>query len=166
MLDGLLAQILEAGFDAVANGFVDEAGNADSAFVGERFQAGRDIDAFAVDVAPVVDDIAEIDAHAEFQRAVGHFFLHVDGAGDGLLDGGKLDQEPVAGQLDDAAGMGAHGGIDDTFPGRRPSGDGAVRVFFHKPRVSSHVSGKDGGQPSLNSMIAHASPLTSSWRPS
>src|ERR1700704_906861 len=39
--------------------------DADPAGFGERFEAGRDIDAVAVDVVGVDDDVAEIDAHAQ-----------------------------------------------------------------------------------------------------
>ena len=40
--------------------------DADPARFGQRFQAGGDIDAIAEDVAVFNDDVAEIDAHAEF----------------------------------------------------------------------------------------------------
>ena len=56
------AAILEANVDPIADAFVDDRGDADPAGLGERFQAGGDIDAIAVNVVAFDDDVAEIDA--------------------------------------------------------------------------------------------------------
>jgi len=81
----------------------------------------------------------------------------VHGAGDRVLDGRELDQEAVAGELDDAAGMGRHRGIDNVVPRRRPRGDGAVRVLFHETGIARHVGGQDGGESPLNLLTGHDS---------
>ena len=71
------------------------------------------IDAVAEDVAVLDDDVPDIDPDAPFDAPIGrysgiplgHARLHLDRAAQGIDDAGKLDQEPVAGGLDDAATM-------------------------------------------------------------
>ena len=67
---------------------------------------GGNIDAVAVDVSPVLDDVAEIDPHAEFDALFGrnrgvsrrHRPLHLDRAA-------QLDEQTVTRRLNDAASM-------------------------------------------------------------
>jgi hypothetical protein len=63
MLDLVLAQVLEGGLDPVPDLFKNAAGDGNATGFGQRFDAGGDVDTFAVDVLAVVDDIAEIDSH-------------------------------------------------------------------------------------------------------
>src|SRR6266699_2301032 len=86
-------------------------GNTDAAGLSERFQARRDIDAVAEDVAALGDNIAEIDADAKpdlplvghLRLAVDHPALHLGGAPHRVDDAGKFREQAVAGGLDDAA---------------------------------------------------------------
>src|SRR5260221_250486 len=79
--------------------------------VGEGFEAAGDSDVIDVDVVGVDDDVAEIDAHAHLDApvdrnvgvALGHAALHFDRAAHRIDNAGKLDQDAVAGGLDDAA---------------------------------------------------------------
>ena len=85
--------------------------DADPARLGQCLQARSDVDAIAKDIAVFDNDVADIDAHAEFDPASGwhggiagdHFALHLDGAAHGVNDTGELDQKPVTGCLHDAA---------------------------------------------------------------
>jgi hypothetical protein len=65
----LRPHIVEVGIDAIADGFVDHARYADTAGLGEAFQPGRHINALAMDIFAVIDDVAKIGAHAEFEAA-------------------------------------------------------------------------------------------------
>ena len=82
--------------------------------LGEPFQAGGDVDAVAEDVVVLDDDVAEVDADAELDArlvgraavAVGHAGLDGDGAAHRLDGAGEIDQQAIAGALDDAAAVG------------------------------------------------------------
>jgi hypothetical protein len=50
---------------------MDGTGDTDATRLGEAFQTGRNIDAIAVDLDAVDDDVAEIDTDAELHPAVG-----------------------------------------------------------------------------------------------
>ena len=68
VLDFVRPAILVFCVDAVAHLFVDTARNADPAWIGKRFNAGRNIHPFAVNVASIIDDIAEMDPNAKIER--------------------------------------------------------------------------------------------------
>src|SRR4029077_17444908 len=86
---------------------------ADRARRGQRLETGRDIDAVAEDVVPIDDNIAHVEPDAELNAAfgwhihvaLGHLALDVDGAPNRIDDAGELDEQAVAGGLDDAAAM-------------------------------------------------------------
>ena len=94
----------------VAHLVVHFVGNEDAARLGEGFEPRRDVDPVAKDVAVLDDDVAEIDADAEFDAfggrhrdvALGHPALQFDRAAHRVDDAGKLGEEAVAGRLDDA----------------------------------------------------------------
>src|SRR4051794_37465393 len=98
----------------------DRARYADPAGFGQSFQSGRNIHAVAVDVSFLYDYVAEIDADPEddpliigcFCVPFLHFTLDRDSTGDGLNDARELDQEAIAGRLDDAALVFTDFGVD------------------------------------------------------
>lgn len=59
-----LAAVREAHVNAVADAFVDDAGNAYPAGIGQRLKAGGYIHAIAVNVFTIDDDIAEINCRS------------------------------------------------------------------------------------------------------
>ena len=71
VLDALLAEVLEAEIELVAHLVAHDAADADAAGLGERFEAGSDVDAVAENVVAVDDDVAEIDADAKLDAPVG-----------------------------------------------------------------------------------------------
>ena len=115
VLERLLAQSLEVATSSLPRTWSwTLAGDADAARLGQRLQPRGDVDAVAVDVVALDDDVAEIDADAEDDALGppaapalrrGHRLLDRDGALDGVDDAGELDQHAVAHQLDDAAAM-------------------------------------------------------------
>ena len=107
----LLAEILESVIELVADVISHNSADADATGLGQGLQPRGDIHAVAEDVAFLDDHVAEIDANAEpdppllphLGLALGHPPLHLDRAAHRIDDAGELDQEAVAGGLDDAA---------------------------------------------------------------
>src|SRR5690606_25781008 len=117
VLDLDLAAVFEPFVDAAADALVDDRGDADTAGLGQRLKPRGDVDAVAVDVVAVEDDVAEIDAGPEHDWiAVGGFGGEraLDGAGavDGVDGAHELDQRAVAVQLDDAAVVCGHDRVE------------------------------------------------------
>ena len=71
VLDRLLSHVLEAKAELVAHLIVDDAGDHDAAGIRQRLQARRDIDAVSENVVAIENDVADIDADAEFDALVG-----------------------------------------------------------------------------------------------
>ena len=123
VLDGMLAQVLEPETQFVANLVVHIARNENAPRFGESLQACRDVDAVAIDIVAVADDVADIDADAELNAALrrhlgialGHASLHVDRAAHRIDYAREFQQQAVAGRLDDAAVMFGDLGVDQCF---------------------------------------------------
>ena len=90
-------------FDLVAHLFVGRVRKTDAARLRDAFQSRGDIDAVAHQIAvALLDDIAEMDADAEFDAALGgqagvaldHAVLHLDGAAHGVDHAAELDEAP------------------------------------------------------------------------
>src|SRR5207247_4754247 len=71
VLDLLLARVVEGEVELVAHLIAHDTADADAARLGERLEAGGDVDAVAIDVVVVADDVADIDADAELDALVG-----------------------------------------------------------------------------------------------
>jgi hypothetical protein len=107
------AEIFEREVKLIAHLVAHDAAHTDPAGLGHGFEAGGDVDAVAVNVALVDDNIAEIDADAELDApfnqdvsvALGHRALHLGRAAHCTHDAGKLDQRAVAGGFDKAAAV-------------------------------------------------------------
>ncbi|MGA7262726.1 MAG: hypothetical protein WBX30_17780 [Stellaceae bacterium] len=105
VFDLLFAQILKREVKLIAHLVAHDPAHTDPAGLGQRLEAGGDVDLVAVNVALVDDNIAEINADAEldtpFSRdvslALGHCALHFGSAAHRIDDAGKLDQCAVAG---------------------------------------------------------------------
>ena len=134
----------------------DGARDADAAGLGHRFEARRDVDPVAEDVVAVDDHVAEIDPDAPFDARggrlgpIGHRRLPLGGATHRVDDAGELDEQPVAGGLDDAAVMLGNRRIDQPgaqclHPRQRPFLVRALQL-----RVARDIGGKDRGELALD----------------
>ena len=56
-----------------------------------------------MDVLAVINNVAEIDADAELERAISESLLHGDAAFNCLMDGRKLREKSITGKLNDTA---------------------------------------------------------------
>ena len=118
------------------------------------------------DVIPIDDDVAKIDADAEFDArsgryvgiAFGHLALDVNRAAHCVDDAGELDQQPVTSSFDDTAAMFDDPGIDQFAPDRFQRRKRAFFVGAHQPGISDDISSQDRSQPPLDPLFAQ-SPL-------
>src|SRR5713226_1280275 len=107
VLDPLLACILEGEIEIVAHLVTYDPIDADPARLGQSFESRRDVNTIAVNVAAVLDDVAEIDPNTELDTSTfwnpgitcGHFTLNLDGATYRIDYTGELNQEPIASRL-------------------------------------------------------------------
>ena len=154
--------VVEGKVELVADLFVRRAGERDAAGLGQRLQAGGDVDAVAVDVVAVDDDVAQVDAYAEVHPfvigqarvALGHHPLHLDGTGDRVDDAREFQQQAVAGGLDDAAAVGLDDGVGGgavVLEARQRAG----LVEPHQPAVAGDVGGDDRREPACHLVFGH-----------
>jgi hypothetical protein len=68
ILDTYFAAILKTNVHPIADALMDNGGDADPAGLCERLQTCGNIDAIAIDVVALNNDIAEIDANAQHDR--------------------------------------------------------------------------------------------------
>jgi hypothetical protein len=113
VLDPLLPCILEREIELVAHLVTYDAIDADPARLGQSFESRRDVNTIAIDVAAVLDDVAEIDPDTELDApllrlsgvTLGHLVLNFNGATYRIDNAGELNQEPVAGRLHNPAAV-------------------------------------------------------------
>src|SRR5689334_8020821 len=107
----MVAAILELDVELVPDMIADRLRDGDAAWAGGAFDAGGEVDAVAVNVAVLGDNVAEVDADAHLNPAVvgklgvlfAHPLLDASRAFDRADDAGELGEEAVAGQLDHPA---------------------------------------------------------------
>ena len=170
VLQRVLADILEGRTDLSRRVFLHALRHAYPARLGDPFEARRDVDAVAKDVAVLFDDVAEIDADPEIQPLIrahvriapSHSLLHLDGAAHRIDDAGELGQQPVARRLDDPAAMLGDAGIEQFAAMAVKAGKGAFVVGAHQPTVAGDVSRKDRRELSLDAVGLH--PISSRAR--
>ena len=113
-------------------------------------------------MSPLVDADAEFDAAVRRQRGVafGYCRLHLGRATQRVDDAGELDQEAVAGGLDDAAAMLGDLRIDDFGAQRLEPAEGAFLVGFDQARVARDIGREDRREPTFDA----SSPCAAPWR--
>ena len=144
----------------------DRARYADPARFGDPFQSCRDIHPVAMDVVALDDDVAEVDADPEYDPlffrgrhvAFGHSPLHRDRAGDGLNHARELDEDAVAGRLDDAALVLGDLRIDEFTAMASEPREGAGFVLPHEAAIAGHIGGENGREPAFDPLSAQMFP--------
>ena len=121
---------------------------ADRAGPGDFFQPRGDIDAVAHEVAvALLDHIADVNADAEFNSPLGRHagvalneaVLQLDRAAHSIDDAPKLDDDPIAGALHDAAAMGGDGGVDQIAAETPKARKRSVLVRAGEPAVADDI---------------------------
>ncbi len=146
---------------------ISVVGEADRARLANAFEPCRDVDPVAHEIAvALLDDVAEMNADAELDTALrrqagvafDHAVLHLDGATRGVDHAAELDENAVAGALDDAPMMDGDGRVDQIAPQRPEPRQRAILVRAREAAVADHVG--DQNRRDL-SRFRHAAP---SWR--
>ena len=114
ILQTVLTDVFEWNLDDLANLIVDGLREANSARLGQLFEANSNVHAGAVNVVVFGDHIAQIDADAELHPsilgdglvALRNLVLDLDTAANGLNDAGKLCDDAVPCAAEDATAMG------------------------------------------------------------
>jgi hypothetical protein len=163
VLDLLLAQIVEAQRQLVADLAVRRGRNANRAGLGKRLQPGRDVDPVAEQIDAIDDDVADMHANAQLHRLVegtarvlrGDRGLDRDRALDGIDHAGEVGDDTVARGVKDAAPVRQDQLIDDDATCLQP-GERADLVARHQPAITGNVGGEDRGEFPLYRMDRHA----------
>jgi hypothetical protein len=121
--------------------------NADATRLGDPFKACRDIDAIAEDIAIVNDNVADVNADAEFNPLVlrhrgillGHAALNVNGATYRIHGASKFDQHAVTGRFDDAASMGSYRGINEGLSNSLKPSQRNLLVGTHQAAIPGDI---------------------------
>src|SRR5688572_27215419 len=101
------AQILERRLHSPGNGIANVARNQDAACRRFAFQPCRHIDAVAIEVVAVYDQVSQVQTDAEYERSVwrlaavrlDHCLLNFDRCRQGIDSAGKLDQCTIASEF-------------------------------------------------------------------
>src|SRR5262245_8244384 len=123
VFDGLFAQIVELKTELVLNLIMYDTRDHDAPRIGECFQPGCHINAIAINVVTINDDIADIDADTKLDAfltrdidvTLNHAPLDVDGTSHCVHDTSKLDQHAIASGLDNAATVLGDFRVDELF---------------------------------------------------
>ena len=120
----------------------------DRARLGDAFEPCRDIDAVAHEVAvALLDHVADMNADAENDApvlrqagvALDHAALHLDRAANGVDHAAELDDDPVAGPLNDAAVMHCDRRVDQIAAQRAKPRENTLLVDAGESAVADHV---------------------------
>jgi hypothetical protein len=153
VLEFLLPEINECFLDPVTHLAVGVIGEADTSRLSNPFEARCNVDAVAHQIAvALLDHVPQVDANAKLDAALGrqpsvaldHAVLHVDGAADGVDDASELDEDAVAGTLDDAAMMQGDGWINQVAAQRPQPRQRSLLVGSGKPALASHIGRQNG----------------------
>src|SRR3954471_19717599 len=150
----ILEEVRQLVPDLIAHG----ARDAQAARFREALQASRDIHPIPEQIAVVLDDVAQIDAYPEQEVlalrqigvAVHHAALHLDSAAHGFDGACELDQQAIAGCLNNVPTMFADQRAEEFASVGLQAGQRAVLVRAHEARIARGIGGQDGGEPALN----------------
>ena len=148
----MLAQVVVGEVEFRLDVIISLLGDVDATRLGQLLQARRDIDALAVTVIALDDDVAEVDADADIDAAIVgeslialcHLPLHYDRALQGVDDTGELRQQPVAHQFEDVAVVLLDFRLEQLLAVCPQTFERTRFFLLHEPAVADHVGGKNG----------------------
>src|ERR1700730_5251042 len=165
ILDLLVAPVVEGKIELVAYLVSHHAADADPARRRQSFKPGGDIDAVAVDILPIIHDVAEIDADAELDPLIrrhlgvaqGHLALCVDRAAYRVDDTGEFDQEAIAGNSDNTTAVLLDHRIDNLAAQHPQPFERTLLIHTHQPRIAHDIGRQNRRQPTLCPLVTHHS---------
>ena len=151
--------------DTAMHVFLHAIRDADPANFRQGLQARCHVHPIAMD-AGGLDDIADVDPHAELEAlfgrhlaiAVGHRALDFYRATQRVDDTGKKHQQPVARRPGDPPTMFADLGLDELGVMGIQLREGALVVGRDQAAVAGDVGHQDGHQPALEVLATHRFP--------
>src|SRR5215471_18692677 len=158
VLDLAFAHILKRKIELIAHFIAHNAADADAPWLRQGFETRRDVDAVAIDVLPVNDNIAHVQANPKLNTplrrnlgiALGHLPLDIDSTAQGVDDTGKLNKHAVARRLNNAPAVFRDLGIDDRASVALERGQCAFFIQTHQPRIASDIRCKNGRKAALD----------------
>lgn len=164
VLQCLRANLIVADIQLAADLVPGIARDDNPTWIGQRLQPRGDIDAVAKYVAILGDDIAQIDADAEYDSTVRgfpgvrrrHRLLQRHGAAHRIHHAGEFRQYAVAHQFDDAAMVIRDNGVYDFGQTSLQTDKRSLFVGRHQPAVPDDVGGQDCPQLTLHDSLPWA----------
>jgi hypothetical protein len=158
-----LAEILESRVHAAPDLFVRARGNHDAAGRSNGLEPCGDVDAVAVHVVFLDDDLAEVDADAQHDPAIGRhagirgeqLALQFDRGLDRVHRAAEFHQHAVAHQLDDASFVRTHDRLDDRLAALGQHGERAGLVRAHHARITHDIGECNRGEAALDACFRH-----------
>jgi hypothetical protein len=154
----LLAHCLEAEGKLLLDLPRDLGRHPDAARLRQLLQSCGNVDALAVTVVALDDDLAEVepDPHLEalivrhcsvaFRQAA----LQADRALDGIDDAAELGKQPIAHQLENAAVVPRNLRLEQFLSARHQPPMRARLVTLHQGGVADHIGSEDSGELSVH----------------
>jgi hypothetical protein len=151
VLERLLADVLEGNLKAACGILLNAPRDADTARLGQAFEPRGHVYPVAQDVAVLDDDVPLVDADAELDAVVrpgarvplGHRLLNLNRAAQRTDHAAELDEQAVAGSLDETAVVLVDLRIDQVAAQRLEAFERALLVGLDQPRIPRHISGED-----------------------
>ena len=149
----LEAAIAGRQFEIAAQLFVHRTRYQDIPWRGILLQPGRQVDARAVDVTLLLDDVAGMQAHAKGDLHVvrpagltqAHLLLNIGGGLDGAVDALEASEKPISGVLHDPPRAPLDGWPDNLGEQRHQARMGRALIGIHQTRIASDVGKQDRG---------------------
>src|SRR5205085_1659018 len=128
--------------------------DAHAARLCDTFKSGRNVSAIAENVVVVKNDVADVNADAEFDPEIewhrlvlsGHAALYLHRATRGINGAGELDQHAIAGSLDDADPIGCDCRIDKRLSKHLELGERSFFVPPHQTAIACDICSQNSRQ--------------------
>jgi hypothetical protein len=164
----LWPHILKRGIELPANLALCVIRNADPAWLCDALKAGRNVNAVAIDVIVVEDDVADVNADAKLDPSLpGHIDIF---DGDPPLDlhraarridgTGELHQHTVASRFHDATAMQCDRGVHQRLPEGLKLGQRPFLVPAHQKAITGNICRQNRRQSPFHSFLSQERPHT------
>jgi hypothetical protein len=137
------------------------ARHADTVRIGQLLEPRGDVDAIAIAVLSLDDDLAEIDADADMDApalwdvgvALGHAPLQAHYALDRIDDAAEFRQQFVTHKFEDAAVMAGDFRFEQFLAPRPEALEGTLFVLLHKGGVADDISANNGSKLTVHDRV-------------
>ena len=160
VLELLLALVGKADIEAAFDVLLHARRHANAAWRRKSLQPGSHVHTFTEDIVVLDDNVANMDADAEFdtpvRRDVGiarrHAALDVNGTADRIDDAGEFGQQAVARRLDQPSMMLGELGIEQRGAMGFQLSDGALLIGADQPAITGNIGCEHGRKPPVQTL--------------